>query len=237
MAVARDPEKIQAPKNDSRRWIGAIAWEAILPSLERLKIRDAALKQQWRDLLRVMKEDGDFRRSRPKTSPELEEAAHWLHGHRDSLLSTFRGAVANGRHNGWGRKPFAEQVVAKPAKAGRRWAYVDFRVPPHSHVALGIRLRSLHAPAPQVWVEWFRPDAPWGMKWDLSDAHERLMRLGFTTHDKWNYFNGLPLLPADLSGSDRDQVLADAIGARLELIARSGVLMADVYESQREEKR
>jgi hypothetical protein len=229
VALVRDPDGLPEPERG--KWLGALAWSELEPRLAELEVRPPALAEQWRDLLAVMREDGEFLRAPPSTSREVAAAVEWLDRRRDALEAGFRRSIAAEWRNGEGREEFSEGVRALPPTAGRGRAYLQFALPPTGGTWVWVGLRGLGSPAPAV--HWAAP--PSARAHDpnrFAKAHRRLRHSAFVAGPGGEIYGNTVPLVADRAADDaRDELLFAAIAARLDAIAQSGVLAEDVAAS------
>jgi hypothetical protein len=229
LALVRDPDGLPEPERG--KWLGALAWSELEPHLADLDVRPPALAEQWRDLVAVMREDGEFLRAPPSTSREIAAAVEWLDRHRDALEAGFRRSIAAEWRNGEGRERFSEGVRALPATAGRGRAYLQFALPPNGGTWVWVGLRGLGSPAPAVhWAA--PPSAETTDPTRFAKAHRRLRHSAFVAGaGEEIYANAVPLVADGAADDARDESVLAEIAFRLDAIAQSGVLADDVAAS------
>lgn len=110
IAVTRNVPGAGEPERTTPRWLGSIRWTAILDGLKELPVEDEDLRRQWRLLLDLVEEQGDFGMKQPDRT-DLVGWARYLktRGLLESLIDDLAGPALD---------HLRAALAARPAWAG-----------------------------------------------------------------------------------------------------------------------
>jgi hypothetical protein len=214
--VVRNPPRLKEPDldpGDAPHYLGAVAWEALLPRLHRLPVADAE-RAMWIAVLRVSELNGDFAPEPPRnasTKRDEEVLEHVLPPLRQRLSELLQR-----KHNATGRR-FAESLTIDGPYPARTWANIGL-LTSKGDVALWIDLRHTESTQPAWRVSWPR----WHPIVHRKE-YDRLRSEGvFGLSGEWWTATGT-VAPAKWR-SDPCSATVESIGDALAALVRSGVM-------------
>jgi hypothetical protein len=233
VAIARKP--LAPPDHHRNNWLGTVSWKQLDGRLEALPIASSSLREEWLELLAVMRDDGDFEDEAPKTSRSTQDAIGWLEANKSVLARALADATAASRRNGStkrDRTTFANAIKTSKVSAGRDSAAIAFRPPVGSKgVVAGpiwIVLVPAYAASPRATVIWWPPRIPsWWKRADrIADAaaHRQLEASEFLQHPtNWSYRFITKTPAGQIRDAGLDELLPE-LTTTLQCVGKSGVL-------------
>ena len=213
VAVVRDPGKQRLSKAIHSRpsWLGEVAWEDIADGLSELPLVGAE-QNQWMDLLRVLREDGDFDRVRP---PEISDDDQGF------ALRVAEGVLERLRRSRDKRaRAIASELVAVSLFERPPWARARLRTEDGNHEfwRIGIKNRKLRTAEVRVsWLAWTPARS------GQAGMYRELEAMGFSReYDGEQYRRTIPLPPP--GGRDRVDQAADAAYRAVKPIVDVGLI-------------
>jgi hypothetical protein len=152
-AVVRDPDDaLKRVGSGISGWLGAVAWEDLLPIFETLPVGSAQLSG-WQAVLATCEQFGDFARAKPRTSGDAAS---------QDVLRRIKGAVLEQLAERLRRKYRGSDLGSRlevDQDVGVRGGFAIFAVSLERDVVLIVRLRDADSTSPLVYVDWFPPHA------------------------------------------------------------------------------
>ena len=214
--VVRDPAKLKEPDldpADAPHYLGAIAWEALVPRLHGLPVASAD-REIWSAVLRISELNGDFAPEPPREAGTKRDAE--VLGRVVPLLQRRLSELLYRKHKATGRR-FAVSLSIDGPYAARTWANIGL-ITPKGDVALWIDLRHTESTQPAWRVSWPR--------WHPIVHRKEYERLSsgdvFSLSGEWWTATGT-VAPVDWR-RDPDQATVDSIGDAMSALVRSGVM-------------
>lgn len=152
--LVRDPGALAEPSldpKDAKHYLGAVAWEALLPQLYKLPVRKDE-RETWMNVLRVSEINGDFARQQPRDTGTRHDA-EILGRVAPAVQQTLAGLLQQ-KHNTKGRR-FADGLTIDGPYAARTWANLGLTTAAGECV-VWIDLRHTESSQPAWRISWPR---------------------------------------------------------------------------------
>jgi len=156
-AVVRSASHAPEP-NPAKGWLGAVEWRRLASTLHTLPVGDS-VAQQWRELLRVVEDDGDFNEAPPVETVEAGLAFRLLQPVRDSFLTTVIRELEQ-RHGRRAQGLVDTLGVSEIILYRGRWSGFDLESSDgeqRPEQLLGVRLRDASSDMPTLQLSWHPP--------------------------------------------------------------------------------
>jgi hypothetical protein len=166
---------------DNERWVGAVAWETLLPTLRSLPLA-APLGEIWAALLMILEDDGDFAALPPAGTAEHTRASELLQPVADSIVQVAAREL-EARHGADARAfiPHLRVTDVSPYQGRRTGFYLDAKSDERasyldSDGLIYVALRDAYDRQPILRLDW-RPSLAQSLKKAqraVDDANQQL---------------------------------------------------------------